>query len=100
MAATSRDGHAGVSTVVFAKAVRRHVDCPDEQVPGTTLREVLNGYFDQHPAVRSYIVDEHGAVRKHIAVFVNSQLVNDRTQLDLAVGDGDEIHVFQALSGG
>jgi sulfur-carrier protein len=85
---------------MFAKAVRRHVDCPDEQVPGATLREVLNSYFDRHPAVRSYIVDEHGAVRKHIAVFVNSQLVNDRTHLDLAVGDGDEIHVFQALSGG
>lgn len=64
------------------------------------MRDVLNGYFDRHPAVRSYIVDEHGAVRKHIAVFVNAQLVNDRTHLDLAMGDADEVHVFQALSGG
>ena len=30
-----------MSTVMFAKAVRRHVDCPDEQVPGATLREAL-----------------------------------------------------------
>ena len=89
-----------MTKVMFAKAVRRHVECPDEQVPGETLRDVLNGYFDRHPAVRSYIVDEHGAVRKHIAVFVNAQLVNDRTHLDLAMGDADEVHVFQALSGG
>jgi sulfur carrier protein ThiS len=89
-----------VSKVVFAKAVRRHVDCPDEHVPGGTLGAVLDGYFTRHPAVRSYIVDEHGAVRKHIAVFVNGQLIADRSRLDLPVGDGDEVHVFQALSGG
>jgi molybdopterin converting factor small subunit len=86
--------------VVFAKAFRRHVDCPDSAVAGTTVGEVLAAYFDQHPAVRGYVVDESGAVRKHVAVFRNDDLISDRSELGDPVADGDRLHVFQALSGG
>lgn len=86
--------------VAFAKAFRRHVDCPDGQAAGSTVCEVLDGYFEEHPAVRSYVVDDVGALRKHVAVFVNGDMVTDRSSLGDPVADGDRIHVFQALSGG
>jgi len=89
-----------MADVVFAKAFRRHVDCPDATVDGTTVGGVLRAYFEVNPAVRSYVLDETGAVRKHVAVFVNDDLITDRTNLADSVGDGDRIHVFQALSGG
>jgi sulfur carrier protein ThiS len=89
-----------MATVSFAKAVQRHADCPPERIEGESLREVLDGYFAVHPAVRSYVVDERGAVRKHIAVFVNDTLVTDRDGLTDAVADDDRVAVFQALSGG
>jgi len=89
-----------MATVSFAKAVRRHADCPPEQIDGSSLREVLDGYFAVHPAVRSYVLDERGAVRKHIAVFVNDTLVIDRDDLSDVLNDDDRVAVFQALSGG
>ena len=89
-----------MAEVVFAKAFRRHVDCPDAAVSGATVGEVLDAYFERHPAVRGYVVDESGAVRKHVAVFRNDELITDRSDLGDPVAVNDRIHVFQALSGG
>lgn len=86
--------------VVFARAFRRHVDCPDDEVPGATVREVLDAYFVRHPAVRSYVLDDLAAVRRHVAVFVGDDLITDRTTLSDPVGPAGRVHVFQALSGG
>lgn len=86
--------------VVFAKAFERHVDCPPAEVAGVTVAGALDAYFELHPVVRGYVLDDVGAVRKHVAVFCNDDLISDRTHLTDAVGDGDRIHVFQALSGG
>lgn len=89
-----------MADVVFAKAFRRHVDCPDGSAGGSTVGEVLDGYFARFPAVRGYVLDEGGALRKHVAVFVNDDMIGDRRTLTDPVADGDRVHVFQALSGG
>jgi sulfur carrier protein ThiS len=89
-----------MAQVVFAKAFRRHVDCPDASVAGSTVREVLDSYFVEHPTARGYVLDDVGAVRKHVAVFVNDDLITDRSDLADPVGERDRIHIFQALSGG
>jgi sulfur carrier protein ThiS len=86
--------------VIFAKAFRRHVECPGAAVGGATVGEALDEYFALHPSVRGYVVDESGALRKHVAVFCNDDQVTDRQSLSDPVGDRDRIHVFQALSGG
>ena len=67
---------------------------------GSTVRQVLSEYFDAHPVVRSYVVDESFALRRHIAVFVNDRQLIDRRALSDRVDDDDEVFVFQALSGG
>ena len=89
-----------MATLVFAKAFRRHVECPDATVGGSTVRAVLDTYFDEHPTVRGYVLDDVGAVRRHVALFVNDDLITDRSELADPVGETDRIHVFQALSGG
>jgi sulfur carrier protein ThiS len=86
--------------VKFAKAFRRHVVCPDGDVPGATVRQVLGAYFGDNPAVQSYVVDESFALRRHVAVFVNERQLIDRRELTDPVSDTDEVYVFQALSGG
>ena len=50
--------------------------------------------------MRSYVLDEQGAVRKHVAVFVNAQMVASRSALDIALQDDDKVVVIQALTGG
>lgn len=84
----------------FAKAIQRHAACPAANVAGDTLRGVLDGYFALHPAARTYVLDERGAVRRHVAVFVNDTLVLDREKLSDPIADNDRVTVFQALSGG
>lgn len=89
-----------MARVTFARAIQRHVECPPAEVPGATLGEVLHGYFAERPLARGYVLDDTGAVRRHIAVFVNATLITDRVTLTDPVTDADTVSVFQALSGG
>jgi sulfur-carrier protein len=89
-----------MARLVFTKNLERHVECPTEHVAGSTVAECLNDYFSRHPMVRSYVLDERGVKRKHVAVFVGrDQLTDVTTQLD-PVDDDTTITVMQALSGG
>lgn len=86
--------------VVFTPNLQRHVACPPVDVPGTTVREVLERAFAANPAARGYVLDDQGELRHHMVVFVNGQQVEDRSGLSDAVPDGGEVYVMQALSGG
>jgi sulfur carrier protein ThiS len=86
--------------VAFTASLERHVACPAETVEGQSVRGVLDAYFARHPRVRAYVLDEQGALRQHVVVFVNGTQVRDRARLQEAVRDGDELWVMQALSGG
>lgn len=86
--------------VSFTKNLQRHVACPTVEASGSTVREVLDAAFVDNPRVRPYVLDEQGALRKHMAVFVNGEQIADRVKLGDAVPDGAEIYIMQALSGG
>ncbi len=87
-------------SVEFAPALTRHVPCPPQAVHAETLREALQAAFLAAPAMRGYVLDEQGAVRKHVAVFVNAQMIASRTQLDIPLRAQDKVMVIQALTGG
>ena len=87
-------------TVEFAPSLRRHVDCSLQQVAPGALREVLESALLAAPALAHYVFDDQRAVRKHVAVFVNRQLVADRVSLCQPLQAGDRVLVVQALSGG
>ncbi len=86
--------------VTFTQHIARHVPCPARDVEGRTVRAALDAYFEAEPAVRAYVLDEQGALRKHVVIFVDGSQTSDRTGLKDAVGDSSVIHVMQALSGG
>lgn len=86
--------------ITLTRNLRRHVDAPPAEVTGGTVHDCLSDYFDRYPAVRSYVLDDRGQVRKHVAVFVGSDLLVDRAAQTDAVSDDDEITIMQALSGG
>lgn len=87
-------------TVEFAPALTRHVSCPPQRVAATTLKQALEAAFQAAPALRAYVLDEQGAVRKHVAVFVNARMIVSRSQLDIPLGGDDKVMVIQALTGG
>lgn len=94
------DRTGAMAQVTFTQNIQRHVACPTLDVPGKTVREVLERYFEQHPRARGYVLDEQGALRKHVVIFLNGQQIRDRSGLSEAVETGSSIYVMQALSGG
>jgi molybdopterin synthase sulfur carrier subunit len=94
-----------VARVVLAPALARWLPGGGDgetaiDVPGASVAEVLDGVFARHPTLRHYVVDEHGAVRHHVALFVDGRSLARKTHLDHALRDDAELHVMQALSGG
>lgn len=83
--------------VVFTSHLQRFVSCPEHDVEADTVEAALRRIFDQNPRLRDYIVDEQGALRKHVVIFVDGR----RTRaLGERVSSTSQIHVLQALSGG
>ena len=89
-----------MAEVSFTRNLARHVNADACVASGSTIGEVLNEVFTQNPELKSYIVDDQGAVRKHMGVFVDGDLISDRTKLTDPVNADSKVHVVQALSGG
>ncbi|MCX4241555.1 MoaD/ThiS family protein [Paraliomyxa miuraensis] len=87
-------------TVSFTANLQRHVSSPRVTVSGSTVAECLAEAFDHDPRLRGYVLDEHGALRKHMNVFVDGEQIQDRRGLADAVRPDSELYVMQALSGG
>jgi len=67
------------------------------EADGATVAELLADLDRRHPGIRFRMIDEQDRLRAHMKIFVNRQQVSG---LDAVLGDADEIHIFQALSGG
>jgi sulfur-carrier protein len=86
--------------VSFPAVLARHVPCPAVDVAGATVRAALDAAFVLNPPLRGYLLDEAGALRTHVTVFVDGGVVRDRAGLSDVVRADSRIHVMQALSGG
>ncbi|MGD8810214.1 MAG: MoaD/ThiS family protein, partial [Gammaproteobacteria bacterium] len=82
-------------TVSFTPQLERFLPAPTVTVDGSTVGEALAAVFADHPALRGYVLDDQGAVRRHVAVFVNGGLIEDRECLTDPVRPNDEIYVLQ-----
>jgi len=89
-----------MAKIVFAPAIQRHVQIADQRVSAKTLREALHAAFAVVPALRDYVVDEQDNLRKHVTIFIDSEQIDNRRDLDQAITDDSDIYVVQALSGG
>jgi molybdopterin synthase sulfur carrier subunit len=89
-----------MASVHFTQNLTRHTECPTETLPAGTVAELLERYFERWPAVRSFVLDDQGEVRKHIKVLVDGRNLRDRHRLSDGLAENSEVYVFQALSGG
>lgn len=70
------------------------------RIEKSTVSQLLDGVEEAHPGLKDYIVDETGALRKHVNIFIGNDMVNDRERLSDQLTDKDEVYIMQALSGG
>jgi molybdopterin converting factor small subunit len=64
---------------------------------GSTLADVLLDLEQQFPGIRFRIIDEQGAIRPHMRIFVNNSQEFD---LRRPLASSDSVQLIQALSGG
>lgn len=86
--------------VKFTQNLERHLSAPPARVEASTVAEALDRVFEANPRLRSYVVDDQGRLRKHVVVFIDGELIEDRQSMSDAVGPASELLVMQALSGG
>jgi molybdopterin synthase sulfur carrier subunit len=88
--------------ISFTSALKRFFPDLDEEVqlPGNKVFEVLDNLEKKYPGIADYLIDEEGRLRKHINIFVDGQLIQDRQALSDELKEEDELLIFQALSGG
>jgi len=68
----------------------------DHPLDGGTVGELLRELERAHPSLGGWILDERGAIRRHINVFVNGE----RGREDTPAGPADRVDVLPAISGG
>lgn len=84
----------------FAASIQRHIETPERDIDAHTLGDALQAVFGEQPELRGYILDDQGALRKHLAVFIDGRPVRDRQRLSDALDAASRVYVVQALSGG
>ena len=68
----------------------------EHELRAGTVVEILRELELRHPEIGGWVLDERGAIRRHINVFVNGERGREETP----VADADHVDVLPAISGG
>lgn len=66
------------------------------RLEGSNVGELIASLEAAHPRTRGWVVNEVGALRPHVKVFVNGESAG----MDGEVGNSDEVRILPAISGG
>lgn len=69
-------------------------------VPAGSVADIVRAVDDLAPGFSAYVLDERGALRRHVTLSINDKLVIDRKTLADRVSEDATVYIFQALSGG
>ena len=90
-----------MAKVKLTSALKRFFPALTElNVDASNVQDVIILLENEHPGISGYLLDDRGHLRQHVNIFVKGELINDRENLSDHLGEGDEVLIFQALSGG
>jgi sulfur-carrier protein len=67
---------------------------------GGTVGEALANLLAAQPHVRGYVLDDQGALRKHVCIFADGERLAHDSALTHCISPDSKLYVMQALSGG
>jgi len=70
------------------------------EAEGATLVEVIDSLEASYPGIRARIIDDNGALRRFVNVYVAEEDVRFSEGLDTATPDGTQISIIPAVAGG
>jgi molybdopterin converting factor small subunit len=65
-----------------------------------TVGEALSLLWKQHVGLRDRVVNEQGALRPHVNIFVDDENVRRKEMLDTALKENSEVTILPSVSGG
>jgi len=69
-------------------------------VPTGSVAEIVAAVDRLTPGFSDYVLDEHGALRRHVLISVDDTVLVDRKTLSDRVPEDATVYIFQALTGG
>ena len=88
-------------TVKFTYALKRFFPkLKDTPAHANSLPDIFKEIERSYPGLTSYLLDETGSLRRHVNIFIDGKMINDRTRLGDTFSANSEIYIMQALSGG
>lgn len=67
---------------------------------GTTLAELLDSLEANHPGLKARVLDDSGALRRFVNIYVGDEDVRFSGGLDAPVSDGAKVSIIPAVAGG
>jgi sulfur-carrier protein len=75
-------------------------DQPVVEASGGTLRDVIDDLDRSYPGLKGSIVDEGGALRRFVNLYLNDEDVRFLGSLETEVREGDTVSILPAVAGG
>jgi molybdopterin synthase sulfur carrier subunit len=69
-------------------------------VSGGTVREVIAGLVQAHPALESQLIGQDGDLNRFVNAFLNDTDVRHLQALETPVAEGDMLVLLPAMAGG
>jgi molybdopterin synthase sulfur carrier subunit len=70
------------------------------EVTGSAVGDVVSKLIADYPALQTNLVDEDGAVRKFVNIYLNDEDIRFLEKLETPVAEGDELAILPAVAGG
>lgn len=87
--------------VVLPAALREYAKGAGKvQGKGRTLAAVLADLEARFPGLRQRVLEDTGAIRQYVTVFVNGDQVTDWDPARVRLKDGDTVHILPSVAGG
>ena len=67
---------------------------------GRTLAAVLKDLDGKFPGLRQRVLEDTGAIRQYVNVFVNGDQVQEEDPGKVRLEDGDTVHIIPSVAGG
>lgn len=70
------------------------------QASGATLAELIDDLESSHPGIKERLVDESGALRRFVNVYLGDEDVRFLDGIETQVAEGGSVSIIPAVAGG
>ena len=70
------------------------------EVNAGTIGDAISELQNRYPGIKERLVDDSGAVRRFVNVYVNEEDIRFLQNQETALKDGDEVSIIPAIAGG